>query len=259
MTVEIGDSDLPMAFGSAGSTGALSFGSAVTGAALAVRQQVADLARGDGGSPLRGLNSDAIVFEGGRISHRGDPARHEPLAALLARAAPEDGMQATHDEKPGDAAKHFSMHSFGAQFAEVGVDMDTGEVRTRRLLGAFGIGRVLNPRTATSQVLGGITMGIGQALTEETVLDPRWGQWVNRDLGEYHVPVSADVPGIEALFVEEQDDHVNVLGIKGVGEIGIVGAAAAIANAVFNAAGVRVRDLPITLDKVLGGLPLAAE
>lgn len=259
VTVEIGDSDLPMAFGSAGSTGALSFGSAVTGAALAVRQQVADLARGDGGSPLRGLNSDAIAFEGGRISHRGDAGRSEPLAALLARAAPEDGVQATHDEKPGDAAKHFSMHSFGAQFAEVGVDMDTGEVRTRRLLGAFGIGRVLNPRTATSQVLGGITMGIGQALTEETVLDPRWGQWVNRDLGEYHVPVNADVPGIEALFVEEQDDHVNALGIKGVGEIGIVGAAAAIANAVFNATGVRVRDLPITLDKVLMGLPMAAE
>ncbi len=108
MTVEIGDSDLPTAFGSGGSTGALSFGSAVTGVALAVRRQVADLARSDGGSPLRGLYSDAIVFEGGRVSHRGDAARSEPLAALLARAALEDGLQATHDEKPRDAAKHWA-------------------------------------------------------------------------------------------------------------------------------------------------------
>jgi len=256
--VRIGDSDLPMTSGAAGSTGAASFGSALTGAALGLRGKLADLARGDARSPLRGLNSDTLVFEGGQVRHREDPARGEALAALVARAAP-DGVDASYDYKPGEEAKRFSMHAFGAQFAEVGVDMDTGEVRTRRLLGAFGVGRVLNPRTAASQVLGGITMGVGQALMEETVLDQRWGQWVNRDLGEYHVPVSADVPHIEALLVEERDEHVNALGIKGVGEIGIVGAAAAIANAVFNATGVRVRDLPITLDKVLGGLPMAAE
>jgi len=256
--VRIGDSDLPMTSGAAGSTGAASFGSALTGAALGLRGKLADLARGDALSPLRGLNSDALVFEGGQVRHRDDPARGETLAALVARAAP-DGVDASYDYQPGAEAKRFSMHAFGAQFAEVGVDMDTGEVRTRRLLGAFGVGRVLNPRTAASQVLGGITMGVGQALTEETVLDERWGQWVNRDLGEYHIPVNADVPHIEALFVEERDEHVNALGIKGVGEVGIVGAAAAIANAVFNATGVRVRDLPITLDKVLAGLPLAAE
>lgn len=256
--VVIGDSDLPMSFGSAGSGGAGSFTSALTGAALDMRRQVAELARQDEGSPLRGMNSDDLVFEAGQVRRRDEPAQGEALVALLQRSAP-DGLQASYDHRPSEGPPQFSMHSFGAQFAEVGVDMDTGEVRTRRLLGAFGVGRVLNPRTTTSQVLGGITMGVGQALTEETILDPRWGQWVNRDLGEYHVPVQADVPSIEALFVEEQDDQVNALGIKGVGEIGIVGVAAAIANAVFNATGVRVRDLPITLDKVLAGLPVAAE
>ena len=254
--VVIGDSDLPMSFGSAGSGGANSFTSALAGAALDMRRQVADLARGDAGSPLRGMNSDDLVFEGGQVRHREEAGRGEALAALLARAAPE-GLRATYDHKGSGNDGKYSMHAFGAQFAEVGVDMDSGEVRTWRMLGAFGAGRILNPRTATSQMLGGIIMGVGQALTEETVLDPRWGQWVNRDLGEYHVPVQADVPSIEALFVEEHDDKVNALGIKGVGEIGIVGVAAAIANAVYNATGVRVRDLPITLDKVIGGLPAA--
>eukprot|EP01037_Dinobryon_pediforme_P005923 gene5923-5992_t len=246
--VEIGDSDLPMTMGSGGSFGASSFGSALVGAATKLREELARRARETG--PLAGRNDD-LVFEKGHLVSREDASRAVPLSSLV-----REGITMHHDHQPREEEKQYSMHCFGAQFAEVGVDVDTGEVRVRRLLGAFGVGRILNPRTAESQVKGGIIMGVGQALTEETVLDPRWGQWVNRDLGEYHVPVHADIPPIEVLFVEEHDDKVNALGIKGVGEVGIVGAAAAIANAVFNATGVRVRDLPITLDKVLAGLPL---
>ena len=122
------------------------------------------------------------------------------------------------------------------------------------MVGAFGAGRIVNPRLAESQFMGGMIMGIGQALMEETLLDERYGQWINRDLAEYHVPTNADVPQLEVFAVDEHDDHLNPFGGKGIGEIGIVGAAAAIANAVYNATGVRVRDLPLTLDKVLAGL-----
>ncbi len=143
------------------------------------------------------------------------------------------------------------MHSFGAQFAEVRVDPDFGTVRVTRFVGAFGAGRIMNLKTARSQMIGGIVMGIGMALLEETVTDNRFGRIVNPNLGEYHVPVNADIPAIEAYFVEETDPHVNVIGAKGVGEIGITGVAAAVANAVYHATGKRIRDLPITPDKLL--------
>ena len=148
-----------------------------------------------------------------------------------------------------------SIHSFGAQFAEVGVDADTGEVRLRRMLGIFSPGRVLNSKTARSQLIGGMTFGVGMALLEEAIVDLRSGAFINCDLGEYLVPVHADVPTIDAVILDGFDDKANVLGDKGLGEVGICGAGAAIGNAVFNATGVRVRDFPITLDKVLPGLP----
>jgi xanthine dehydrogenase YagR molybdenum-binding subunit len=247
ITVEIGDSDLPMAFGAGGSSGMASFGSALVGAAAALRDQLAERARGDDRSPLRGVNSDRLILADGRLELIDEPGRGEELTALLARVAPE-GISAEYSHGPAPAG--YASHSFGAQFAEVGVDSDSGEIRLRRLLGVFGVGRVLNPRTAASQFIGGMTMGVGQALMEETLLDHRWGQWVNRDLGEYHVPVHADIPVIESFTVDEHDPHVNVLGAKGIGEIGIVGVAAAIANAVFNATCVRLRALPLTLDKL---------
>lgn len=160
-------------------------------------------------------------------------------------------VEARADVRPGEEQQQYSMHSFGAVFAEVRVDKDLGEIRVPRVVGAYGVGRVLNAKTARSQMIGGIIYGVGHALLEETLIDPRTGRYVNADLAEYHVPVSADAPKIDIIFVNETDDHVNPVGVKGIGEIGTTGVLAAIANAVFNATGKRVRDLPITLDKLL--------
>jgi xanthine dehydrogenase YagR molybdenum-binding subunit len=165
---------------------------------------------------------------------------------------PEPGDEAQGDVGPPD--EDHAMSAFGAQFAEAHVDPDTGEVRVPRLLGVFAAGRIINPRLARSQFLGGMTMGLSMALHEQGVLDPRTGHIVNHDLAEYHIAAHADVTEIEAHWVEEHDPYVNAIGSKGIGEIGIVGTAAAVANAVYHACGVRVRDLPVTLDKVLAGL-----
>jgi xanthine dehydrogenase YagR molybdenum-binding subunit len=155
------------------------------------------------------------------------------------------------EAKPGDEAQMYSMHSFGSIFIEVRVDPELGTVRVSRALGAYGVGRVLNVKTARSQLIGGITYGMGMALMEDTIVDRRTGRYMNADLAEYHIPVHADVPPIDIYFVDEQDPHVDPIGAKGIGEIGMTGVAAAIANAVYHATGVRVRDLPITLDKLL--------
>ncbi len=149
----------------------------------------------------------------------------------------------------------YSLNTYGAHFAEVAVDVDTAEIRLRRMLGAFAAGRFLNLKTARSQLIGGMTLGVSYALLEQAVVDTRSGAFVNRDLAEYLVPVHADIPEIDALLLDGFDGKANVLGVKGIGELGVCGAAAAIANAVFNATGVRVREFPITLDKVLPGLP----
>ena len=151
--------------------------------------------------------------------------------------------------------KLFNQASYGAHFAEVKVNAVTGEVRVERMLGVFAAGRILNAKTARSQCLGGMTFGIGAALTEDLVHDPRNGKIVNRDLGEYHVPVNADVPQLEVEFLSERDIQANPLHAKGIGELGICGAAGAVGNAIYNATGVRVRDFPVTLDKLLEGLP----
>jgi xanthine dehydrogenase YagR molybdenum-binding subunit len=150
----------------------------------------------------------------------------------------------------------YSIHTYGAQFAEVGVDADTGEIRLRRMLGVFAAGRIFNAKTARSQLIGGMTFGLSSALHEEGQMDTRTGAFVNHDLASYLVPVHADIPEIDAVLLDDFDDKANVLGAKGVGELGNCGANAAVANAVFNATGVRVRDLPITIEKLLPELPL---
>ena len=181
-------------------------------------------------------------------------ALHDACTKLKARLAAGEGAQGLSAEghvTPGEDYKKYSQFAYGAHFAEVGVDETTGEVRLRRMLGVFSAGRILNAKTARSQLIGGMIWGVGAALEEEAVVDPRFGAFITRDLASYHVPVHADVPDVDAILLDELDPHANVLGSKGVGELGICGAGAAIANAVYNACGARVRSYPITLDKVL--------
>jgi xanthine dehydrogenase YagR molybdenum-binding subunit len=182
------------------------------------------------------------------------PAVHEACLEIRKKLDAGQGpgnLQAEVSAKPGDEFKKFSQYSYGAHFAEVGVDATTGEVRLRRMLGVFDAGRIYNAKTARSQLIGGMIWGVGSALHENAVVDPRFGSFVNHDLAGYHVPVHADVPAVEALMLAGFDDKSNELGSKGVGELGICAAGAAVANAIYNACGVRVRDYPITPDKIL--------
>ena len=173
-----------------------------------------------------------------------------PVAELLAHAD-RDLVEATAEAKPGDEKKTFSMHSFGAQFAEVRVDPDLGTVRLARLVGAFDTGRVMNAKTARSQLLGGMVFGVGMALLEETRVDADTGRVVNSNIAEYLLPVNADIPDMQVIMVEGDDRNANPIGAKGLGELPMVGMAAAIANAVWHATGIRVRDLPIRIEQLL--------
>jgi xanthine dehydrogenase YagR molybdenum-binding subunit len=193
--------------------------------------------------------SDVRVADG-RMQLASDASKGETYAALLARHGGQP-VEARVDSRPGAEQEQYAMHSFGAVFTEVRVDRDLGEIRVPRVVGAYGVGRVLNAKTARSQIAGGIVWGIGMALLEETHIDPRSGRYLNADLAEYHLPVNADVGAIDVTFVDERDPYVNSIGAKGIGEIGITGVAASIANAVHHATGTRVRDLPITADKLL--------
>jgi len=247
---ELGDTQLPRAPVSGGSATIASVGSAVQGATLSLRAKVLELARTNQRSPLYNVPAPEVAIEAGRLFVKSDQTKSETYETVLKRQNLKQ-VEANFDAKFNEENKKFSMHSFGAQFAEVRVDPDFGQVRVTRFVGAFGTGQIMNLKTARSQMLGGIVMGIGMALLEETVTDHRFGRIVNQNLGEYHVPVNADIPAIEAYFVDETDSHVNSIGAKGVGEIGITGVAAAVANAVYHATGKRIRDLPITPDKLL--------
>ncbi|MFC3579340.1 xanthine dehydrogenase family protein molybdopterin-binding subunit [Sphingomonas hylomeconis] len=237
--VVLGDTDLPPAAGSGGSFGAASAGSSV---ALACEDIVATLAERMDATPEQMTLKDGHAIAGNR---------RVPLAELVG-AAPLVGNGKIAQ---GSNAKTYSQAAHGAQFAEVAVNAITGEVRMRRMLGVFEAGRILNAKTARSQAIGGMIWGIGYALMEDAVLDQRTGQFVNHDLAEYHVPAHADVPHLDVHFIEHVDEHANPIGVKGLGELSISGAGAAVTNAIYNACGVRVRDFPMTLDKILAGLP----
>lgn len=247
---ELGDTDFPPNPVSAGSMTASSTGPAVHLAATAARQKLIQMAIADPASPLHGVADGDVRASDGRLSLAGDASKGESYATLIARNG-GTAVEARVDARGAEEQKEYSMHSFGAVFVEVRVDRDLGLVRVPRMVGAYGAGKILNAKTAKSQMIGGMVWGVGMALLEETRIDTRTGRYMNADLAEYHVPVNADVGSIDVTFVEEHDPIVNPLGVKGIGEIGITGVAAAIANAVYNATGKRVRDLPITLDKLL--------
>lgn len=254
VTVELGRSDLPTSWGSGGSWGASNSGVAVYRACEVLREKLQAAAQAHPISPSNASDDTVTLFSEGRVIAGG---KSQTLADLLARNYP-DGLEAEGDSTPMWADPNFanySIHTYGAHFAEVGVDADTGEIRLREMLGVFSPGRVLNAKTARSQLIGGMTFGVGMALLEEAVVDPRSGAFVNCDLAGYLVPVNADIPSMDAVILDGHDDKANALGIKGLGELGICGAGAAIANAVFNATAVRVRDFPITLEKLLPALP----
>jgi xanthine dehydrogenase YagR molybdenum-binding subunit len=242
VAVKLGDSAFPASSGSGGQWGGNSSTAGVYAACVKLREMVAG---------KLGLDPALAQFSDGKVSAGG---RSFPLA----QAAGEAGLVAEDRMEYGDLAKTHQVSTFGAHFVEVGVDTATGEIRIRRMLAVCAAGRILNPKSARSQVLGGMTMGAGAALMEELVVDKRLGFFVNHDLAGYEVPVHADIPHQEVIFLEETDPMSSPMKAKGVGELGICGVAAAIANAVHNATGVRVRHYPVTLDKLLDGLPEVA-
>jgi xanthine dehydrogenase YagR molybdenum-binding subunit len=239
VTFRLGDTRYPETPVSGGSQTAATAGTAVYEAALALKQKIL---------AVTGAKADELAIEGGQlILRRG--GRSEPIGEAIARSG-QPHIEAQSSTKANDA-QHYSSYSFGAQFAEVRVDADLGQIHVSRMVGAFGAGTILNAKTARSQFMGGMIWGISLALHEKTVYDERLGRIVNNNLAEYHVPSNADVGAIDVLWVDEHDAQVSPIGAKGIGEIGITGSAAAIANAVYHATGKRVRDVPITPDRLL--------
>ncbi|HEY8560042.1 MAG TPA: xanthine dehydrogenase family protein molybdopterin-binding subunit [Pyrinomonadaceae bacterium] len=247
---DLGDSALPNAPVQGGSFTTASVGTAAHGAALAIKQKIFELAVKEQNSPLAGATIDDVEMSGGNLSLKNDSSKRVAIAELM-RKNDLTEISETYTSRPNPERQKYATQAHGAQFVEVKVDEDLGIVKVTRVVEATAVGRIVNPKTSHSQEMGGVVWGIGMALHEETAIDHRYGRMMTTDLASYHVPVNADVQRVETAFVEEDDKIVNPLGVKGMGELCMVGIPAAIANAIFHATGKRVRDLPITPDKLL--------
>jgi xanthine dehydrogenase YagR molybdenum-binding subunit len=250
ITIKLGDSTLPQSPVEGGSWIAASVSNGIATTSEAIRKELLRLAKRMPNSPLADAAPEDVTLADGKLVSKRDASRAVPIVDAMRHGAVDRIEQEQATSFSDDGSRAHNTHS--AIFAEVKVDEQLGVIRVTRVVNAVAGGRILNTKTASSQIMGGVVWGIGMALHEETLVDHHFGRIMNANIAEYHVPVNADVHDIKVIFVEEQDDTINPLGIKGLGEIGIVGVAAAVANAVYHATGKRVRDLPITLDKLIG-------
>jgi xanthine dehydrogenase YagR molybdenum-binding subunit len=247
---DLGDSSLPDAPGQNGSSTIPSVGSAVHAACTSLKSKITDLAKQIPNSPFLNVTSDEILYKNAQLllkSGNGKPISYQEILSFHKLTQ----IEAQEESKSGQERDQYSMYSFGCHFVEVQVNPFTGEVRVKRAVTCADVGKIINHKTAESQSIGGLIGGIGMALMEASVMDHRFGRYVTHDLSDYHLPVHADTPKIEVFFIDKPDMYVNPIGAKGLGEIAIVGVAAAVANAVFHATGKRIRELPITVDKLV--------
>jgi xanthine dehydrogenase YagR molybdenum-binding subunit len=250
--VKLGDTTLPPSGGSGGSTTAASVCPGVYDAAIQAKLKLVQLAIADTQSPLHGATAEDVHTNDGKLFLKSNPEKSETFTALIARNGNTPVEATATSEMPKDRDT-FSSHSWGAIFAEVAIDVDTHMIQVRRMVGTYDIGTLINAKTGTNQLIGGVVWGVSMALLEETLIDTTYGRTINENFAEYHVPINADIHEIDVTALGIPDYKFNPLGSRGIGEIGITGAAAAIANAIYNATGKRVRDLPITLDKIMNG------
>jgi xanthine dehydrogenase YagR molybdenum-binding subunit len=248
--VKLGDSMLPKAPVSGGSQSSASVTPAVKDAATQAMLKLVELAIVQEASPLHGMKTTEIDAKGGSLVVKSTPSRSDTFAAIIERGGNQP-VEATGSAEPGQDRDAYTSNSWGAVFAEVAVDEHTHMVEVRRVVATYDIGTLMNDKTGINQLQGGIVWGVGFALHEETMIDPVYGRTVNESLAEYHVPVNADIGVLDVTVLNIPDTKFNPLGCRGIGEIGITGAAAAVANAIYNATGKRVREYPITLDKIM--------